>query len=187
MTISLAADVLLSHTVHFLSLLFLYHPPKYPPFNPVFRSSISVTGPSGKAWPPHCSSLEPSISAGLSTAPLADVGSSCGVYLEFVWRKDPLNIPLSANKVTSDLLKLAMKEMHFYKSTVFLSPILRLSPALACAGDPIMGILSMWRTQWWIYIHTFIPLWLPVCRVHEVPMWWSLKQFEPSLWSPFSL
>lgn len=104
-------------------------------------------GPQVKLDPPHCSSLEPSISAGLSTAPLADVGSSCGVYLEFVWRKDPLNIPLSANKVTSDLLKLAMKEMHFYKSTVFLSPILRLSPALACAEDPIMGILSMWRTQ----------------------------------------
>lgn len=69
MMISLAADVLLSHTVHFLSLLFLYHPPKYPPFYPVLRSSISVAGPSGKAWPPHCSSLEPSISVGLSTAP----------------------------------------------------------------------------------------------------------------------
>lgn len=124
MTISLAADVLLSHTVHFLSLLFLYPPPKYPP--PSIQSSghlsqspgpqVKLDPPTAQAWSPPLWPVYP------LPPPLAVPGSSCGVYLGFVWRKDSLNIPLSANKVTSDLLKLAMKEMHFYKSTVSFCP-----------------------------------------------------------------
>lgn len=135
MTIFLAADVPYSHTVHFLSLISL-SPYKVSPHS--IQSSghlsqsqgpqVKLDAPTAQAWSPPLVPVYP------LPPPLAAPGSSCGIYLGFVWRKDPLNIPLSANKVTSDLLKLAMKEIHFYKSTVSLSlsPTLPLSPALAC-------------------------------------------------------
>lgn len=131
----------------FLSLL--YHTPKYsPPYTQSSGHLSQSPGPQVKLDPPTAQACStPLVPVYPLLPPLAAPGSSCGVYLGFVWRKDPLNIPLSANKVTSDLLKLAMKEMHFYKSTVSLClpPSLSHLPWLVLSDPPSCG--AQWPTH----------------------------------------
>lgn len=113
---------------------------------------VKLDPPTAQAWSPPLVPVYPLL------PPLAVPGSSCGVYLGYVWRKDPLNIPLSANKVTSDLLKLAMKEMHFYKSTVSLClpPSLSHLPCLVLSDPPSCGAHNVGHT----YTHSFrLPVW----------------------------
>lgn len=117
-------------------------------------------GPQVKLDPPTAHAWSPPLVPVYPLPPFAD-GSSCGVYLELVWRKDPLNIQLSANKATSDLLKLAMKEMHFYKSTVSLclpSSLCHLPwLVLWIPSDPHpCGIHNDGHTYTHSYAHTFL-------------------------------